>query len=328
MDEEIIKLYCDEYFSIPDLMKKGFKKSEIYKALENVKKRSRIESLKIARENPNKFKWSEEKKKTISQKRKEDNKNKPKRVATEKARTNLSKGMIKAHKEGKAHCWNSSKQESYPEKFFRVFLENIGLKKNIDFFQEYPIGRFRADFFFPYKKTIIEIDGGQHERWNRKEYDTRKDLLAKSLGYTIIRIWWKVLFNDTQEILKLIQTVLEKQNHEIKIEEITLRQALILGKLKEKKEQKDKELIRKHQERQFVINSLFENRLVDAKEVLGTDNIISKLSLKWNVEKHFVKRFFNKHFPDECVTRVTCKCGKQLKTMSSYLRHKKVCLEH
>lgn len=323
MHEEIINLYCNEFLSIPDLIKKGFKKSEIYKALEN-KKRSRIESLKKARENPNKFKWSEEKKKTFSIKCKEDNKNKPKRVMSDEARSNLSKGMIKAHKEGRAHCWNSAKEESYPESFFREFLEKNRFEKNKDFFQEFPIGRYRADFFFPLKKIIIEIDGGQHARWNRREHDERKDAFAKSLNYIVIRIWWRALYNDKKELLKIIKTILESQNSEISIQELTIRQALILGKLKEKNKQKEKQLIKKQQERQ----SIAEQRLNDAKMLLGEDQIISKLSLRWNVEKHFVKRFFNKYFPGECITRVTCKCKKKFKTESSYLSHKKKCLEH
>jgi hypothetical protein len=91
--------------------------------------------------------------------------------------------------------------------------------------------------------------------------------------------------------------------------------------LKEKKEQIKKEKYEKRKQKHEFKQHFF----VDAKQVFGSDDISTILALKWKRTKHFVKRFFNKNFPNEWTTRATCKCGKSFKTKSGLNGHKSFC---
>ena len=294
--KEVYDLYLSG-LSTYDIIKKGHNKNLVSVVLKG-KCRSQSEAMKLAQKSkPDVFK------------------------ASDLTRLKISNALKKAHSEGRAHCWNTSKKESYPESFFRKFLERHGFKKNIDYFQEYPVSRWRIDFFFPKKMLAIEIDGGQHQRWNRNLRDEIKDEFLKSQGYTVIRIRWKVLCNDYKSMLDIIEDILKKPNIDVDIDKLTLRQAFVLKILEEKKEQIKKAKTKRdlHKENR---NKEF---LEDAKNILGADNIEQVLTLKWKRTRHFVKKFFNKNFPDECITRATCECGKKLKNKNALNVHKKFC---
>ena len=55
--------------------------------------------------------------------------------------------------------WPLVSKESYAEKIFREFLESLGAVKNVDFFQDYHVGRYWLDFAYLDVKHYIEIDG-------------------------------------------------------------------------------------------------------------------------------------------------------------------------
>ena len=82
--------------------------------------------------------------------------------------------------------------ESYPEKYFREFLESMGAIKGVDFFQEYQVGRYRLDFAYIdniFGKRDIEIDGSQHyETQEDIEHDKKRDDYLQKQGWTIFRI--------------------------------------------------------------------------------------------------------------------------------------------
>jgi very-short-patch-repair endonuclease len=52
------------------------------------------------------------------------------------------------------------------------------------------------DFYFPDIKLDLEIDGGQHERLERKQSDQRRDISLTANGYTVFRIKWFNSVND------------------------------------------------------------------------------------------------------------------------------------
>lgn len=65
--------------------------------------------------------------------------------------------------------------------------------------REFSFERFSLDFAWPAKKKVIEIDGGQHQRF--EEYrlrDARKDQLLKENGWGVLRIAWKDFCGDTK----------------------------------------------------------------------------------------------------------------------------------
>ena len=117
----------------------------------------------------------------------------------------ISASMKIAHREGRA--WNIGKsrwnnEPSYPEAFFIKVIENEFDDK--DYIREYAIGIYSADFCWPSKKKVIEIDGEQHERFDEyKERDKRKDDYLISKGYQILRISWKDLFNNSKQNIEI-----------------------------------------------------------------------------------------------------------------------------
>lgn len=110
----------------------------------------------------------------------------------------ISESMKVAHKEDRAwnigmSRWNN--EPSYPESFFMKVIENHFKDKEYKY--ECPMDRYSLDFAWIHKKKYIEIDGAQHERF--EEYvarDKKKDKIAKSLGWEVLRIKWKDMYND------------------------------------------------------------------------------------------------------------------------------------
>lgn len=102
-----------------------------------------------------------------------------------------------AHKEGRA--WNIGmnrwkKQPSYPESFFMKVIENDFIDKN--YRREVWFGKFVIDFMWEHKKKAIEIDGKQHENFDQKNRDQRKDMFLNQNGIEVLRIKWKDMFNN------------------------------------------------------------------------------------------------------------------------------------
>ena len=109
-----------------------------------------------------------------------------------------------AHNEGRA--WNIGKSRwnnlpSYPETFFMEVIKNEFDDKNYKY--EFSIGIYSADFCWEHKKKIIEIDGAQHERFESyRERDKRKDDYLRKLGYDVLRITCKDMYNNTKDKIK------------------------------------------------------------------------------------------------------------------------------
>ena len=124
---------------------------------------------------------------------------------SEEHKEKISKGMKIAHKEGKAwnigqSRWNN--EQSYPEKFFEKVINNEFDDKNYE--TEHPVGIYSIDFAWPDKKLAIEIDGDQHKRFEEIiERDKRKDAYLESLGWKVLRIDWKSMFNEPKQYIKI-----------------------------------------------------------------------------------------------------------------------------
>lgn len=76
---------------------------------------------------------------------------------------------------------------SYPEIYFKNFLDFAGLKYE----PEFPAGRFFIDFAFIDKKIALEIDGRRHHDIDVKLKDDRKDAYLESHGWRVFRIKWR-----------------------------------------------------------------------------------------------------------------------------------------
>ncbi len=94
--------------------------------------------------------------------------------------------------------------ESYPERMVKMFFENNGMIKNIDFIQQYKIDKYHIDFFIPKLNLGIEIDG---ERWH--DLDSLKERIRQNViesHISLLRFWAKKItkklhHNDLLEII-------------------------------------------------------------------------------------------------------------------------------
>ena len=80
-----------------------------------------------------------------------------------------------------------SQGQSYPEKYWKGILD----KHNVEYIEQYPIGRYQLDFAIVKHKIDLEIDGDQHYLDPRiAEGDKRRNRYLEELGWKIIRIKW------------------------------------------------------------------------------------------------------------------------------------------
>lgn len=116
----------------------------------------------------------------------------------------ISKKMKKAHAEGRAHNigqsrWNN--EPSYPETWFMTVIDNEFTNKN--YVREKPFGRFSLDFAWENLKKCIEIDGEQHQRFEKQKIrDIAKNKLLKENGWEILRIPWISMFHNPKEYIQ------------------------------------------------------------------------------------------------------------------------------
>lgn len=93
----------------------------------------------------------------------------------------------KENYKGKSRFNIDRSKEPYSEKYFREWLE----KENIEYKKNFHVDRFFLDFAFPDKKLYIEVNGEQHYRkmYNGRDYQEhdkeRSDILS-NLGWTCI----------------------------------------------------------------------------------------------------------------------------------------------
>lgn len=76
------------------------------------------------------------------------------------------------------------------------------------FRRQYKLGSFIVDFICLEKKLIIEVDGGQHSEMIDEDLK-RAEILNKQ-GYKILRFWNNEVFKETDSILQLILSRLNK----------------------------------------------------------------------------------------------------------------------
>ena len=133
------------------------------------------------------------------------------REVTNETREKVSKGMKKAHIEGRA--WNIGKsrwnnEPSYPEKFFMKVIENEFNDKKYQ--REFNVGIYSIDFAWIDKKIAIEIDGQQHERFEEyKLRDERKDQFLIESGWKVLRLKWKDFYNDPKIYIRKAKEFIE-----------------------------------------------------------------------------------------------------------------------
>jgi very-short-patch-repair endonuclease len=80
----------------------------------------------------------------------------------------------------------------------------------VNFRRQHAIGNYIPDFVCIQKKLIIELDGSQH--LEQEEYDRKRTIELKSLGYEVIRFWNNDVMNNIDGVILIIINVLGKQS--------------------------------------------------------------------------------------------------------------------
>ena len=76
------------------------------------------------------------------------------------------------------------------------------------FFRQYSIGPYILDFFCPELALAVELDGGQHNKVECREYDESRSNYLNAQGIVVMRFWnHEVLQNIDGVLLKLSDRV-------------------------------------------------------------------------------------------------------------------------
>jgi very-short-patch-repair endonuclease len=66
------------------------------------------------------------------------------------------------------------------------------------------IGTYIVDFVCFEKKTIVELDGGQHAQPEKMQNDSIRDQWFEAQGYKVLRFWDNEVLTNTQGVLEVI----------------------------------------------------------------------------------------------------------------------------
>ena len=79
----------------------------------------------------------------------------------------------------------------------------------IQFYRQYGIGAYIADFYAPSLRLCVEVDGEQHFTKTGKEYDAKRDNYMESLNIKVIRFKNDLVIEDTERVLNEIKKTIE-----------------------------------------------------------------------------------------------------------------------
>ncbi|MGB7001728.1 MAG: HsdR family type I site-specific deoxyribonuclease [Halobacteriota archaeon] len=88
-----------------------------------------------------------------------------------------------------------------------IFWELVKNKKllGLKFRRQHQIGHYIVDFYCHSERLIIELDGEVHNTPEQKTKDGKRDKYLKSLGNRILRVNNTELFENTENVLKVIE---------------------------------------------------------------------------------------------------------------------------
>ena len=69
------------------------------------------------------------------------------------------------------------------------------------FFRQYSIGPYILDFYCPNMKLAVELDGGQHNQSESKEYEAVRTKYLKAQGIEVMRFWNHEVLLDIESVL-------------------------------------------------------------------------------------------------------------------------------
>jgi len=73
------------------------------------------------------------------------------------------------------------------------------------FFRQYSVGPYILDFYCPGLKLAVELDGGQHNQQENREYDEARSAYLEANGIDVLRFWNHDVLLDIQSVLARVE---------------------------------------------------------------------------------------------------------------------------
>ena len=75
----------------------------------------------------------------------------------------------------------------------------------LKFFRQYSVGPYILDFYCPEKNLAVELDGGQHNVPDGREYDVERTAYLNALGIEVARFWNNEILTNIEGVLETIR---------------------------------------------------------------------------------------------------------------------------
>jgi len=96
------------------------------------------------------------------------------------------------------------KKQTDAEKAFWGKIRNkqfYGMK----FFRQYSFGPYILDFYCPEKKLAVELDGGQHNLPDGKDYDAARTDYLNAHGIEVVRFWNNAVLTEIDSVISCLE---------------------------------------------------------------------------------------------------------------------------
>ena len=103
------------------------------------------------------------------------------------------------------------RNQTEAEKAFWSKIRNRQIH-GLKFFRQYSVGSYILDFYSPAMKLAIELDGGQHNEYDNRQYDAARSDYLKGLGINMLRFWNHEVLCDMQSVLAELENKITTPN--------------------------------------------------------------------------------------------------------------------
>jgi len=86
-----------------------------------------------------------------------------------------------------------------------------------DFHRQRPVGNYIVDFICSELYLVIELDGSTHLLDERAAADQRRERELQSIGLHIIRFWDEEVYEEIENVLRVIETTVLKQKKKLNL---------------------------------------------------------------------------------------------------------------
>ena len=93
---------------------------------------------------------------------------------------------------------------TWAEKILWGHLRNRKLE-GLKFRRQQPLGCYILDFYCSEKMLAVELDGGQHDIPEEREYDLKRTEFLKDHGLEVLRVWNSQVRENLPWVLELIR---------------------------------------------------------------------------------------------------------------------------